>query len=97
MKSARPSDIGTTIKAELKISEVIQATTSKRTMRRTKLYLLKNASIVGQKNASIKNRKYKVETDTSTDIQVKQNVVREDEKEQNRNYVKSTIVNKLKS
>ena len=96
MKSARPSDIGTTIKAELKISTFIHATTSNRTMRRTKLYLLKNASIVGHKNASIKNRKYKVETDTSTDIQVKQNVVREDEKEQNRNYVKSTIVNKLK-
>lgn len=41
LKIVLPSETGTTIKAELKMSRVIQATTSKRTMRRAKLYLLK--------------------------------------------------------
>jgi len=36
LKSARPSDIGTTIRAELKTRRVIQAITSKRTIRSTK-------------------------------------------------------------
>lgn len=41
LKSARPSEVGTTISAELKRRRVIHATTNNRTMRRAKLYLLK--------------------------------------------------------
>lgn len=43
LKIVLPSDVGTTIKAELKTSNVIQATTNKRTIRSTKLYLLKDS------------------------------------------------------
>jgi hypothetical protein len=54
LKRARPSDIGTTINVELNISRVIHATTSKRTIRRTKLYLLKDESpISGSKKCSL--------------------------------------------
>lgn len=53
LKSARPSEIGTIIKAELTMSRVIQATTNNSTMRSTNPYLLKdrikNYKIVTQK------------------------------------------------
>lgn len=42
LKSARPSEIGTIIKAELTMSRVIQATTNNSTMRSTNPYLLKD-------------------------------------------------------
>lgn len=45
LKSKRPSEIGTTIKAELKTSKVIHATTSKRTIRSTKPYLLNSITL----------------------------------------------------
>ena len=51
LKSARPSEIGTTIKAELKTRRVIQATTSNSTIRSTKPYLLKDG--IGKTNQHI--------------------------------------------
>ena len=44
LKIVRPRDTGMTIKAELKTSRVIQATTKSSTIRNTKLYRLKNVN-----------------------------------------------------
>lgn len=53
---ARPSEMGTTIKAELKMSRVIHASTSNSTMRNTKPYLQElNSFIVKSKSKYVAN------------------------------------------